>query len=119
MGAASAPNMGHGRRRIAVKKLRIYALGALAFAVAGLLFIGCKSAPELSKDSAQALIQSHLDGQAPSGITITVDKMGLQQGLSAKYWKLTKIYPKQAGWADYTLTPEGQKVLKLSSGGNV
>lgn len=102
-----------------MKKLRIYALGALAFAVAGLLFTGCKSAPELSKDSAQALIQSHLDSQSPSGITIMVDKMGLQQGLSAGYWKLTKIYPKQAGWADYTLSPQGQKVLKLSSGGNV
>jgi hypothetical protein len=102
-----------------VKKLRIYALGALALGVAGLLFTGCKSAPELSKDSAQALIQSHLDSQAPSGISITVGKMGLQQGLSAGYWKLTKIYPKQAGWADYTLTPEGQKLIKLSSGGNV
>jgi hypothetical protein len=73
----------------------------------------------LSKDNAQALIQSHYDSQAPSGVTITVDKMGLQQGLAAGYWKLTKIYPKQAGWADYTLTDEGKKVLKLTAGGDV
>jgi hypothetical protein len=86
---------------------------------AGLTMTGCKSAPELSKDNAQALIQSHYDAQAPSGVTITVDKKGLQQGLTAGYWKLTKIYPKQQGWADYTLTDEGKKALKLNGGGDV
>jgi hypothetical protein len=80
---------------------------------------GCKSAPDLSKDNATALIQSHYDSQAPSGVTITVDKKGLQQGLTAGYWKLTKIYPKQQGWADYTLTDAGKKVLKLQSAGDV
>jgi hypothetical protein len=77
---------------------------------------GCASAPDLTKDNAAALIQSHYDSEAPAGITITVDKVGLQQGLTAGYWKLTKIYPKQQGWADYTLTDAGKKVLKLASG---
>jgi hypothetical protein len=86
---------------------------------AGLVMDGCKSAPVLTKDNAQALIQTHYDSEATSGVTITVDKLGLQQGLSAGYWKLTKIYPKQEGWADYTLTPEGKKVLKLDAGGDV
>ncbi len=83
---------------------------------AGLLMTGCKSAPDLSKDNAEALIQAHYDGQAPAGVTINVDKAGLQQGLTAGYWKLTKIYQKQQGWADYTLTDEGKKVSKLADG---
>lgn len=79
---------------------------------------GCKSAPELSKDSAQALIQAQYDHQPPTGITITVDKLGLQQGLTAGYWKLTKVYANQR-WADYTLTPEAKKIMKLEKGGDV
>jgi hypothetical protein len=99
--------------------LRVFASGVIAAGCAGLLMTGCKTAPDLSKDSAAALIQSHYDSQAPSGVTITVDKVGLQQGLTAGYWKLTKIYPKQQGWADYTLTDAGKKVLKLQSGSDV
>jgi hypothetical protein len=79
---------------------------------------GCNSAPALTATSAQTVIQSHYDNQAPSGVTISVDKVGLQQGLTAGYWKLAKVYPNQR-WADYALTPEGKKVLKLSSGGDV
>jgi len=102
-----------------VKKLfKVYALGALMFGVAGLLMTGCKSAPDLSRDNAQALIQSHYDSQTPSGVTITVDNVGLKQGLTAGYWKLTKVYPNQR-WADYALTDAGKKVLKLASGGDV
>ncbi|HEY3705473.1 MAG TPA: hypothetical protein VGL22_10460 [Terracidiphilus sp.] len=94
-------------------------MGVVAAGCAGLWVTGCKSAPDLSKDNAATLIQSHYDSVAPSGITISVDKMGLQQGLTAGYWKLTKIYPKQEGWADYTLTDAGKKVLKLASAGDV
>jgi hypothetical protein len=101
-----------------VKKLfEVCALGALAAAGAGLLVNGCKSTPELSKDTAQALIQAQYD-QQPSGITITVGEAGLKQGLAADYWKLTKVYPNNR-WADYTLTPDGKKVLKLADGGDV
>jgi hypothetical protein len=87
-------------------------------AAAGLAMTGCNSAPDLTRTSAQTVIQSHYDSQAPSGLTIMVDKVGLQQGLTAGYWKLTKVYPNQR-WADYTLTPEAKKVLKLSGGGDV
>lgn len=101
-----------------MKKLfEVCALGALAAAGAGLLVNGCKSTPELSKDTAQALIQAQYD-QQPSGITITVGEAGLKQGLAADYWKLTKVYPNNR-WADYTLTPDGKKVLKLADGGDV
>jgi hypothetical protein len=101
------------------KLLNVYALGIMAAGLTGLLLAGCKSAPDLGKDNALALIQAQYDHQAPAGVTISVDKMGLQQGLTAGYWKLTKIYPKQEGWADYTLTPEGKKVLKQAGGGDV
>ncbi|HTX75729.1 MAG TPA: hypothetical protein VMD29_05950 [Terracidiphilus sp.] len=101
-----------------MKKLfEVCALGALAAVGAGLLMSGCKSTPELSKDTAQSLIQAQYDKQ-PSGVTITVDETGLKQGLTAGYWKLTKVYPNNR-WADYTLTPDGKKILKLDGGGDV
>ena len=99
--------------------LRMFVSGVVAAGCAGLLMTGCTSAPDLSKDNAAALIQSHYDSQAPSGVTITVDKVGLQQGLTAGYWKLTKVYPNQHGWADYTVTDAGKKVLKLQGNGDV
>ncbi|HWE85613.1 MAG TPA: hypothetical protein VG267_11765 [Terracidiphilus sp.] len=101
-----------------MKKLfEVCALGALAAVGAGLLVSGCKSTPELGKDTAQALIQAQYD-QQPAGVTITVGDAGLKQGLAAGYWKLTKVYPNNR-WADYTLTPDGKKVLKLAGGGDV
>lgn len=100
------------------KLIGVCALGALAVAGAGLLTTGCKSSPELNKDTAEAVVQAYYDHQAPAGVTITVDDTGLRQGITAGYWKLTKVYPNQR-WADYTLTPEGKKVLKLADGGDV
>lgn len=102
-----------------MKKLFVIcALGALAAAGSGLLVTGCKLTPQLSKEAAQQIIQAYYDQQAPSGFTITVDETGLKQGLTDGYWKLTKVYPNNR-WADYTLTPDGKKVLKLSAGGDV
>lgn len=99
------------------KFYEVCALGALAATSAVLLTTGCKSTPDLSKDTAQSLIQAQYDHQ-PSGITITVGETGLKQGLTAGYWKLTKVYPNNR-WADYALTPDGKKVLKLADGGDV
>lgn len=102
-----------------MKKLFVIcALGALAAAGSGLLVTGCKSTPQLSKDAAQQIIQAYYAQQAPSGFTITVGDTGLKQGLTDGYWKLTKVYPNNR-WADYTLTPDGKKVMKLSAGGDV
>ena len=47
-----------------------------------------------------------------------VDDQGMQQGVKAKYWLGTKRYP-NGYWADFTLTPDGKKVLKLAAGGDV
>jgi len=93
-------------------------LGVVAFLGMGLLLTGCKTAPELTETSALALIQANYD-QAPAvGASITVGDLGLKQGLTAKYWKLSKVYPNNR-WADYTLTDDGKKVLTLAAGGDV
>jgi hypothetical protein len=84
---------------------------------AGLLLTGCKSAPELKQAEAQAMIQAKYDQMTPTGAIIVVDEQGLMRGVTAKYWERTKLYNKF--WGDFTLTPEGKKVLKLEKGGDV
>jgi hypothetical protein len=91
---------------------------ALVFLGAGVFLTGCKSAPELTKVQAQALIQAKYD-QAPTvGANIVVDLQGIMRGGTAKYWVRSKAYPNQY-WADFTLTPEGKKVIALPKGGDV
>jgi hypothetical protein len=97
--------------------LKIQALGALLVMGAGFWAIGCKSTPELSQADAAKMIQADYDSKPAAGAGIYVNEMGLKQGLTDKYWALTKIYPNNR-WADYTLTPEGKKVLKLEAGGD-
>jgi hypothetical protein len=92
--------------------------GALAFLGAGLLLTGCKSAPELAQANALALIQAKYDQTPPVGANIAVYDLGMRQGVTARYWERTTIYPNRF-WADFTLTPEGKKVLKLQKGGDV
>ncbi len=90
----------------------------LAFAGAGLLGTGCKSAPDLTNSDALVLLQADYDRRPAEGLIVMVDRTGLKQGLNARYWKLTKVYPNQR-WADYTLTPEGKAVVTLNGGGDV
>jgi len=92
--------------------------GASAFLGAGLLLTGCKSAPDLTSANAQALIQAKYDQTPAVNANITLDKTGLGQGITAKLWNLTKVYPNRY-WADYTLTPDGKKAVKLPGGGEV
>ncbi|MGB7266344.1 MAG: hypothetical protein WBC92_12585 [Terracidiphilus sp.] len=97
--------------------VKLQVLGALVLLGAGWL-AGCKSAPPLTKDQAVAMIQAK-EGQSPAApLAITVNDTGMQQGVSAKYWFETKRYP-NGYWGDFTLTPDGKKVLKLSDGSDV
>ena len=96
--------------------LKLNLLGALAVLSVGILLTGCK--PDLTPANAQAMIQAKYDQTPPVGASITVDDLGLKQGITAKYWALTKVYPNNR-WADYTLTPDGKKALKLLAGGDV
>lgn len=97
------------------KKLRIVAV--VAFLGTGLLLAGCKSTTDLTQAGAQQLIQAKYDQTPPVGVTITVDDLGLKQGLTAKYWKLVKVYPNNR-WADYALTDDGKKAVTLVAGGD-
>jgi hypothetical protein len=98
--------------------MKMSVLGALAFLGAGLLLTGCKSGPELTQANALALIQAKYDQTPPVGANIVINELGLAQGVTAKYWERTKIYPNRY-WADFTLTPDGKKALKLEKGGDV
>ena len=97
---------------------RVQAIGTMALLAAGLWLQGCKSTPELTQSDAQALIQAKYDQTPPAGATITIDDLGMRQGVTAKYWTKTKDYPNRF-WADFTLTPEGKKALTLAKGGDV
>ena len=99
--------------------LRMKSLGAVVVLGAGMLALGgCKSAPPLSQDQAQSMIQAKYDKAAPVPASILVSKVGMGQGIAAGLWKLSRVYPNRY-WADYTLTDEGKKSLKLQSGGDV
>jgi hypothetical protein len=91
-------------------------LGACALLTVGVLTTGCK--PDLPSANAQALIQAEYDHRPAAGVNITIDEVGLRQGVTAKYWEMTKLYPNKY-WADFTLTPDGKKVVKLPKGGDV
>jgi hypothetical protein len=101
-----------------VKNARnLFLLGVAALLSAGALVTGCKSAPELTQANALALIQAKYDQTPAVGASIAVNKLGVGQGITAKYWELTRVYPNRY-WADYTLTPDGKKAFKLLAGGD-
>lgn len=98
--------------------VKMLSLGAVALLSAGMFLAGCKSAPELTQADALKLIQAKYDQVDPAGANITVDDLGMRQGLTAKYWTKSKDYPNKF-WADFTLTADGKKALKLPGGGDV
>ena len=98
--------------------LNLKVLGVAAFLGAGLLLSGCKSVPELTATQALTLIQAKYNETPPSGASIAVNDLGMREGITAKYWDRTTIYPNKY-WADFTLTAEGKKAVKLQNGGNV
>jgi hypothetical protein len=85
---------------------------------AGMILAGCKSAPDLSQANALAMIQAKYDATPAAGANITVNNDGMVQGATAKYWNRTTIYPNKY-WADFTLTPDGKKVVKQPNGGDL
>ena len=85
---------------------------------AGLALAGCKSTPPLTATDAKAMIQAKYDQTAAAPAQIVVDDLGMRQGITAKYWDRTKVYPNHY-WADFTLTPDGKKAVKLADGSDV
>jgi hypothetical protein len=101
-----------------LKFVGVFALSLASLSVAGLLAAGCKSAPELTTADAQVLIQAKYDQTPAVGANILVDDLGMRMGATDKYWNRTIIYPNKL-WADFKLTDEGKKALKLQNGGDV
>ena len=99
------------------KAVSLKALGVVALLGAGMLVNGCKPAPDLTAANAQALIQAKYDQDPAVGANINVSDLGMRQGVTAKYWDRSKAYPNRY-WADFALTPDGKKVMKLSGGGD-
>lgn len=97
--------------------LRLRALVGMAAVGAGLALAGCKSAPDLSVADAQKLIQAKYDQDPATGAAVRVDDTGMQQGVHAKYWDRSKAYPNKY-WADFKLTDDGKKAVKLLNGGD-
>jgi hypothetical protein len=98
-------------------RLQLKVLSAAALLCAGMVLAGCKSAPELTEKQALELIQANYNAAAPQGISIMVNNDGMVQGALAKYWNRTIIYPNKY-WADFKLTDDGKKVVKLPVGGD-
>lgn len=98
--------------------VKFQALMSLVVLGVGMMVAGCKSAPELPQDKATAMIQAYYDSAQPTGFDITVNNDGMIQGATAKYWQRTTIYPNKY-WADFKLTDQGKKLVKLSSGSDV
>jgi len=90
------------------------ALGFCALLGMGVVTTGCK--PDLPAASAQSMIQAEYDHRPAASVNITIDEVGLRQG-APSYWTMTKLYPNKY-WADFQLTPEGKKVVKLPAGGD-
>lgn len=97
--------------------LQMKVLGLAALLGAGMALAGCKSAPELTKEQALALVQAKYDQTAPVGTPVVVDDLGMRQGATAKLWDRTKVYPNKY-WADFKLTDTGKKAVKLANGGD-
>jgi hypothetical protein len=98
--------------------VKMNVLLALAIMSLGMLVVGCKSAPPLTQDQALAMIQAKYDATPAAGANIVVNNDGMVAGATAKLWNRTTIYPNKY-WADFTLTPEGKKAVKLTSGGDL
>lgn len=92
--------------------------GAMALVSTGLILAGCKSAPPLTGTQAQTMIQAKYEQTAAMPITINLSDPGVVQGVTDKYWNRTKVYPNGL-WADFTLTPDGKKLISVPGGGDV
>ncbi len=98
--------------------MQMKALGAMALLGVGMVFTGCKSAPDLTQSQALTLIQAKYDQTAPVGADIVVNDLGMRQGATGKLWDRTTIYPNKF-WADFKLTDAGKKAVQQPSGGDV
>jgi hypothetical protein len=98
--------------------VKMNVLLALAIMGMGMVVAGCKPAPPLTQAQALAMIQAKYDATPGVGTSIIVNNDGMVQGATAKLWSRTTIYPNKY-WADFTLTPDGKKAVRLTNGGDL
>lgn len=96
---------------------KIQAFAALVLLGMGGFLAGCKSAPDLTQDQAKSMIQAKYDKDPGTVFNIAVNDRGMQQGVHANLWGRVKAFP-NGYWADFKLTPEGAKAVKLAGGGD-
>jgi hypothetical protein len=109
------PSVVYGGKVKNMRQMKV--LGLAALLGASMVLAGCKSAPELTKEQALALVQAKYDQTVPVGTAVVVDDLGMRQGATAKLWDRTKVYPNKY-WADFKLTDAGKKAVKLANGGD-
>jgi hypothetical protein len=63
------------------------------------------------------MIQAKYDADPAVPANVTVDDLGMRQGVTAKYWDRSKAYPNKY-WADFKLSDTGKKAVKLLNGGD-
>jgi hypothetical protein len=97
---------------------KVQSLSAFVLLAVGLALAGCKTAPPLTKEQALSIIQAKYDSTPAAPASITVNDLGMREGVTAKYWVGLKRYP-NGYWGDFQLTPEGKKVVTLVDGGDV
>lgn len=85
---------------------------------AGWVVLGCKAKPDLSQANAQSMIQAKYDQSPAVSTDLVVNDLGMREGVTAKYWAGIKRYP-NGYWADFKLTPDGKKLVKLPDGTDV
>lgn len=101
-----------------MKKRWVSAVLVVLAGVSAWVVAGCKSAPDLTKENAIAMIQAKYDAQAPVSADVEVNDDGMKAGVTAKYWDRSKAYPNHV-WADFKLSDAGKKAVKLPSGGDL
>ncbi len=106
MGGGTVKNWMHAER-----------VSAMVMVCAGMLAAGCKSAPDLTRDHATSMIQANYAQAAPAPAVVVVNDLGMREGVTAKYWEGVKRYP-NGYWADFKLTDDGMKLVKMASGGD-
>lgn len=112
---SSNPTSSKGGNVRSMRMLQAY--GAMALLGAGMVVAGCKSVPPLAQADALKMVQAKYDQSPPVNTDIVVNDLGMREGITAKYWTGLKKYP-NGYWADFKLTPEGQKLVKISGGGD-
>lgn len=97
---------------------KVQTLSAFVLLALGLALAGCKTAPPLTREQALSIIQAKYDSMPAAPTSISVNDLGMQEGVTAKYWVGLKRYP-NGYWGDFKLTPEGKKIVALVDGGDV